>query len=246
MCTGAFGDYSPRQSKSSCKPPSFNTQHSFGSNNEFPSPTFQRARRPALVPQNSSLSLAEAEELVRNRISQPLFPPPNSDLINQINFKSSSSSPDSTPSPSSTPEMNFHPERPFTHDERLLATARSLYPTSSATDTRRRALWLKARAHYARDRKMRLQAQQSQGQASPKRKHSAFLLDEEMKYYMEDFVGTPHLSEMVPGDVDNADLGAEDFGMDDTGMLESSGDHDTQSSPRRVQINKWFESAGRC
>jgi hypothetical protein len=39
----------------------------------------------------------------------------------------------------------------------------------------------------------------------PKRKQTAFIRDEELQWQLEDRVGTPHLSELVPGDDMNVD-----------------------------------------
>ncbi|KAF2794641.1 hypothetical protein K505DRAFT_274812, partial [Melanomma pulvis-pyrius CBS 109.77] len=78
-----------------------------------------------------------------------------------------------------------------------------------------RTNWVKARAHYARDRSLRSCSPgnrddfPSPDPASrnavrfdirPKRKHSAFVLEEELKCQYEDRVGTPHLSELEPDD----------------------------------------------
>lgn len=48
----------------------------------------------------------------------------------------------------------------------------------------------------------------------PKRKYSASLLDQELKFQLEDMVGTQHLSEIEPGDELSAQIGIEDLRMD--------------------------------
>ncbi|OCL05213.1 hypothetical protein AOQ84DRAFT_101704 [Glonium stellatum] len=209
------------------------TERCFNPADEIPNPWYHRNRRPALVPQTPSFSLAEAEELVRNRISQPLFPPPDAGLINRFASKSSDGDWHLSPSPSPNPELNDGLGYTSSDEERLLATVRSLFPTSSASDTRRRALWLKARAHYARDRNQRLQARaQCRTEAMPKRKHCAFLLDEELNFQLEDVVGTPHLSEIEPGDEVPTQFGIEDLRMDGPRAPDAHGPSSGPVSPK--------------
>jgi hypothetical protein len=80
---------------------------------------------------------------------------------------------------------------------------------------------MKARAHYARDRKIQSQTAHthSTDPVPPKRKHSAFLLDEEMKCHREDIVGTPHLSEMVPGDDAADEMDVEELQMGEPAVM---------------------------
>ncbi|KAF2803507.1 uncharacterized protein BDZ99DRAFT_165874 [Mytilinidion resinicola] len=213
---------------------------------ESPHPTFQRARRPALIPPNPSLTLAEAEELVGNRINRPLFPPPDPKIINQLSPQQSSSSENAIPQ-SSPPHLALGPQplpdRPFPNEEDVQTAARCLFPTSLVPDTRRRASWLKARAHYARDRKIRLEGEQTSAQSfepvMPKRKHSAFLLDEEMKCHREDVVGTPHLSEMVPGDDAADEIGVDSLSMGDPTMMEIPEGNAATLSPQ-CRATQWF------
>jgi hypothetical protein len=46
--------------------------------------SYNCARRPALVPHNSSLSLAEASEMISKRIGTPLLPPPDPQRITHL------------------------------------------------------------------------------------------------------------------------------------------------------------------
>ncbi len=88
---------SPRQhSPSSQHPPQFIVPNAPC---QAPSAPYCRARRPALVPSNSFLSTAEAADLVRTRVGQPLPPPPDASLISRYASISSSASVDAPSSP---------------------------------------------------------------------------------------------------------------------------------------------------
>ncbi|KAF2180840.1 hypothetical protein K469DRAFT_753179 [Zopfia rhizophila CBS 207.26] len=193
-------------------------------------PSFSRARRPALIPPNSSLSLAEAEELVRTRINQPLFPPPDPNLLRNLRSASPTRSDSSNLDFVTHSSLDAHITRDqYLHSNPNPSTKSPSIPASIARDPRRRALWIKARAHYARDwniRRFRSTQQEHPSpnpdvilqnsvsvDVAPKRKHSAFILDEELKCQLEDSVGTPHLSEMVPGDDVSAQLNMEELSM---------------------------------
>ncbi|KAF2675732.1 hypothetical protein K458DRAFT_206049 [Lentithecium fluviatile CBS 122367] len=194
------------------------------------SPSFRRARRPALIPSTSSLSLAEAEELVRSRIQQPLFPPPDPQLLQNIRPVSPVA-----PCASTT-------EGPCQISEPVLARSREASPTSDyhhavdvlpipralAHDPRRIKAFLKARAQYARDKDTRrfsagpamsvckepeASPKQSLVDLGPKRKHSAFVKEEELKCLMEARVGTPHISELQADDDVSAQLKVEELSV---------------------------------
>lgn len=79
----------------------------------------------------------------------------------------------------------------------------------------------------------------------PKRKHPAFLLEEEPKCLMEDHVGTPHISELHVDDDENTtqlkveelSVGGEVGGLDITGNLIKGADTaDLMSLPEIVTI----------
>ena len=108
-------------------------------------------------------------------------------------------------------------------------------PPAVGRDPRRKTAWLKARAQYARDRKLQrnsvfehrevLQAPDHQPQRAessdfgPKRKQIAFVKEEELKCLREDRVGTPHISELQPDDDVNTHLNVEQLGMGDVAEL---------------------------
>ncbi|KAF1997093.1 hypothetical protein P154DRAFT_622696 [Amniculicola lignicola CBS 123094] len=181
---------------------------------------YHRARRPALVPPNCSLTPAETEELVRTRVHQPPFPPPDPRLLRHIRSVSpartipcglASLQPDG---PSLANELSEARNRRTTpHRDGGLDA--SVIPFSIAHDPSRRAAWLKARVHYIRDRQLQLFPSKTSEilpptpplsaqlpvalEFCPKRKHSAFVINEERKCRLEDRVGTPHLSEYGAG-----------------------------------------------
>ena len=179
-------------------------QHHITSPNfsDVTSSTYIRARRPALIPSNCSLSLAEAQDLVRTRIHEPLFPPPDPQLLRNVRSVSPTESNSSgAESISST-------------------AARSSIETTSVSSSkmhhaRRPMNWAKAQAHYARDRNLRSCSPRNQDdmeEASPsttdatlvdigpKRKHSTSVFEEELKCQLEDRVGTPHPCTFKPDD----------------------------------------------
>lgn len=101
-------------------------------------------------------------------------------------------------------------------------------PAALARDPRRRIALLKARAQYARNRKMRTlsldpklevasvprsPAKSSLVDFGPKRKHSAFLKEQELKFWIEDRVGTPHISELQPDDDVSSQLDVEELSV---------------------------------
>ncbi|KAF2497370.1 hypothetical protein BU16DRAFT_312699 [Lophium mytilinum] len=232
--------------------PSFSPYVDRNGVSESPHPGFQRARRPALIPPNPSLTLAEAEELVGNRINRPLFPPPDPKIFSQLSSRKLSSSSNTfpqSPSPQSAPGSQTPIEPPFPNKEDVQTAARCLFPAPLTSDSRRRTSWVKARAHYARDRKIQLERAQMSAQSSeyamPKRKHSAFLLDEEMKCHREDVVGTPHLSEMVPGDDATDEIGVEDLSMGDPAMMYVPEGKEAVLHPQG-HSTQWFRSSERA
>ena len=54
----------------------------------------------------------------------------------------------------------------------------------------------------------------------PERIYSAFLLDQKLKFQLEDVVGTPHLSEIEPRDELSAQIGTENLRMDEPRVLD--------------------------
>ncbi|KAF2634627.1 hypothetical protein P280DRAFT_236112 [Massarina eburnea CBS 473.64] len=198
--------------------------------------SFPRARRPALIPPNCSLSAAETEDLVNTRIQQPPFPNPDPCLIKDI-----------------------RPESPATSDVDLsLSEASSVYSGSSEATTLRdtsptsdcdqaadtatfppalrrrpeqRTAWLKARTQYARDRKLKylslnrakdgaadtMKVEQPNSKPfvfdGPKRKHSTFVKELERKNHLEDHAGTPHISNLHTDDDVSVQLSVEELGV---------------------------------
>jgi hypothetical protein len=165
-----------------------NDHHNASSNfSGVTSSPFSRARRPALIPFDCAPSLAEAENLVRNRTQQPLYPPPNPRL--------------------------FHKRGSIFPTGSDISEAESPH---SITSTRGRHArlhinWVKAQAHYARDRSLRscspltkndVQDTDSGSQKPdpidicPKRKHSTPVVEEEFMCHFEDREGTPHPCEI--------------------------------------------------
>ncbi|KAF2248371.1 hypothetical protein BU26DRAFT_332241 [Trematosphaeria pertusa] len=192
---------------------------------QFPdviSPSFTRARRPALIPPTSSLSLAEADELVRTRIHQPLFPPPDPLLLENIRPASPANS---TKTASRVAEARRSRENSPTSNYNHSADTPAI-PPALARDPRRRNAWLKARAQYARDRELRRVVTDPNMESSPepeaitknapadfgpKRKRSAFVKEQELKCLIEDRVGTPHISELQADDDVSAQLNVEEL-----------------------------------
>jgi hypothetical protein len=99
-------------------------------------------------------------------------------------------------------------------------------PPKIARDPRRKTAWLKARAQYTRDRHTQQHAEKDvmdlsperlhrvgTGDFGPKRKQSAFVKEEELKYCREDRAGTPHISELQVGDELVAPLSVEELCM---------------------------------
>lgn len=101
-------------------------------------------------------------------------------------------------------------------------------PPALDHDPRRRKAWLKARAQYARDRKLRKSpdshdmdiacepnwiAQQAFVDLGPKRKQSTFIKEQELKCLIEDRVGTPHVSELQADDDVIAQLRVEELSV---------------------------------
>ncbi|KAF2205277.1 hypothetical protein GQ43DRAFT_43327 [Delitschia confertaspora ATCC 74209] len=195
--------------------------------------SFHRGRRPALIPPNCSLTLAEADDLVRSRIHQPIFPPPDPLFLKHMRSISPAQSESSDPDPGN--RFDSSSKRPNRLEVYCASNPSSPLPSSIAKDARRQALWLKARAHYARDwtlghrhsidtgcdcpqsQNSRIKSlQRPRAPTSiqlPKRKHSAFVMDEELQCQLEDRVGTPHLSELVPGDDVNTQCHIEELRM---------------------------------
>jgi hypothetical protein len=62
----------------------------------------------------------------------------------------------------------------------------------------------------------------------PKRKHCAFVQEQELKWLFEDRVGTPHLSELEPGDAVNAQLNVDELSVGGEVAALSIGDGATQ------------------
>ncbi|KAF2652155.1 hypothetical protein K491DRAFT_719166 [Lophiostoma macrostomum CBS 122681] len=192
-----------------------------------PLPSFLRQRRPALLPPNCSLSPAEADELIRTRIHQPLFPPPEPRLFQKPKH---GASPDSLPIEQPSPRDEKVESRPPRGP--ICFNKPAPIPPALARDPCRRAAYLKARAHYARDRKLQqLLCNHDDSEAPvpsteimiphaniipvslasrsvsngfkhrlPIRKHSAFVVDEELRGRFEARADTPHLSEGLPGE----------------------------------------------
>ena len=90
--------------------------------------------------------------------------------------------------------------------------------------------WSKAQAHYARDRRLRSCSPRDQNDLSgtdfkagaqqsdqiifgPKRKHSAFVIEEELKCQIEDRVGTPHPSDVRSDEDMTPQMNMEEFEM---------------------------------
>lgn len=205
---------------------------------ETASPSFSRTRRPALILPNASFSLAEAEDLVRPRIHQPLFPPPDPRLLRDIRPVSPEQLDTSMIDAPGTP-TGTHSSRessPTSNYNHLIDS--SSIPPALARDPRRRAAWLKARAQYARDKglhqcpvteKMDTSPEPEpkvqrigSGDFGPKRKHSAFVKEQELKCLIEDRVGTPHISELQPDDDVSPQLDVEELSM--SGKVTALGD----------------------
>ncbi|KAF2715106.1 hypothetical protein K504DRAFT_486859 [Pleomassaria siparia CBS 279.74] len=193
------------------------------------SPSFIHSRRPALIPHNCSLSLAEAEELVRTRIHRPLFPPPDPQLLRNIR----SMSPDKSIH-SGSGSLGFTTGGSLARGESSPlnyghSTEPTSMPLSAARHSRYRTNWVKARAHYARDRSLRscspgnledFQGSDTSSQKSgatdisPKRKHSAFVIEEELKCQDQDRVGTPHPCEGAFDEDVTSELPVGELGME--------------------------------
>jgi hypothetical protein len=179
-------------------------QHHITSPNfsDVTSSSYIRARRPALIPSNCSLTLAEAQDLVRTRIHGPLFPPPDPQLLRNVRAVSPTESNSSSVESSSSTATRSSIE------------TMSL-PSSKMRHARRPMNWAKAQAHYARDRNFRSCSPRNQNHkeevssfttdgalidVSPKRKHSTPVVEEELKCQLEDRVGTPHPCTFEPDD----------------------------------------------
>ncbi|ORY05188.1 hypothetical protein BCR34DRAFT_572242 [Clohesyomyces aquaticus] len=178
------------------------------------SPSFSRVHRSALILPNHFLSPAEAEELVRPRTQQPLFPPPDPNLLKDIKPLS--------PAPSDLSNRGPRLPRARTEDNLQLlwgydqSTPKGSMPAAIARDPRRRGNWIKARAQHALNRNLRsttspqedpvvLEVELERPKSCSvefglKRKHSAFIIEEELRCQQEDRVGTLHLSTLLPGD----------------------------------------------
>ncbi|KAF2875295.1 hypothetical protein BDV95DRAFT_313133 [Massariosphaeria phaeospora] len=191
---------------------------------QFPdivSPSFSRARRPALIPSNCTLSLAEAEDLIRTRIQQPLLPSPDPRMLKNLRSVSPAWSEVARDSRESSPTSSYNP-----------SVNTDTIPPAIARDPRRRAAWVKARAHYLRDQKLHQSAASPQYEPmdysvepktvpskpmfvdfGPKRKRSAFVQEQEFKCLLEDRVGTPHPGELQPDDDVSAQLNVEELRM---------------------------------
>jgi hypothetical protein len=190
---------------------------------EYLPPSYPRARRPALIPDNCSLTPAEAEELVRTRTQQPLFPCPDPRLFQDLRPESPLESDSSDTDSPKLESGKSQPQSPVRAS--AISKRRSSTPTSKVRDDRRRSTSLKARAHRLRDRNLQQLFPFSSGRTSitaealvrqtcdngyiiaPRptsvpqlRKHSAFVIAEEEKLRLEARADTPHLSELLPGD----------------------------------------------
>ncbi|KAF2270290.1 hypothetical protein CC78DRAFT_528767 [Lojkania enalia] len=170
------------------------------------SSSFSRARNSTSIPPNSPSSLAEANGLDGTIIQKPHIPLPDPRLLRNLRSVSSVQS-DSSDEESPTTSM----------------------PAPIVRDSRRWASWVKARAQYARDRSARRSSPEqletmSQDLASapegeqsvdigPRRKLSAFVKEEELKFQLDERVGTPHLSELLPGDDVPTQPGADELSM---------------------------------
>lgn len=116
-------------------------------------------------------------------------------------------------------------DRPPTCASLNVSTTRS-DPGGSRRDRRRRRA--KAKAQYIRDRtshglsmpideilaaRADFPLKALSDESGPKRKHCAFVQEQEFKCLFEDRVGTPHLSEMQPGDEVNAQLNVDELSV---------------------------------
>ncbi|KAF2107216.1 hypothetical protein BDV96DRAFT_307878 [Lophiotrema nucula] len=199
--------------------------------NTNPSSSFIRTRRPALVPPNCTLSLAEAE-MVYTRTQQPLFPPPDPQLSQD--FRSGDSEkPYSFDPEESEGNMNHEPVVAPCWEHDPVVTPTTSYNTSLAASVARnpRRRSAKARAQYARDRSLRSATPDKRdvetstadlpaaeivrlAGVGTKRKLPAFVQEEEFKFQLEDRASTLHPSELSPGEeMVVAPLGVEDLAI---------------------------------
>ncbi|PSN73857.1 hypothetical protein BS50DRAFT_1984 [Corynespora cassiicola Philippines] len=192
-------------------------------------PTFSRARRPALIPPNCFLSQSEADEIIGTRIQQPLFPPPDHKSLQHVRPASPSSSDitmtEVSGSTCKTRSRESSPASKYSH-----SIDAPTMPKALSRDPRRRAAWLKARAQYARDQQNRQSPVDDDDvdvwpdqpanhppmgipDYGPKRKHSAFVKEQELQFLIEDRVGTPHISELHLDDDVSAQAVVEELGI---------------------------------
>jgi hypothetical protein len=163
-----------------------------------------------------------SKELLERPFQQPIFPPPAPQLFQNIlkttpikfeNLEFDATSP-------TLDEVRPHEQSP---PSKYINTRKGkALPKLKTRNSRRRAAYLKARAHYARDRKLRqiytkeetdgLKADQisETTRESPSavpptlkahlRKRSAFVIDEDVRSQLEARADTPHISEAIPGE----------------------------------------------
>lgn len=171
-------------------------------------PYYRRGRRPALIPADCSLTPSEAEELVRTRTQEPLFPPPDSRFLQKIK-------------PASPLESSIG----LSENESYILTETSALTRSTIsgpdevyTPIARRiqvSTFLKARAQSSPPTSSStLQfAKYEIFPAAPSRndclrKRSAFVIEQERQ--VEARADTPHTSELLPGEDEDGDAVMDD------------------------------------
>jgi hypothetical protein len=115
-------------------------------------------------------------------------------------------------------------------------------PRAFTRESRRRNAWLKARAQYARDQAARrisssptictcssphVGPEQALTDVGPKRKHSVFVQEEEIKFLVEDRVGTPHISEIQADDDVSPQLNVEELSVANEVAAQDTGERPT-------------------
>lgn len=163
-----------------------------------------QTRRPALIPPDGDLSTPQADGHICMMTQQPPLPPPDLSLFQELQCPSPPSS-ESSISDTPVPSIEGRSSREQSPASCLRGRGGcGGLPKAVIRDPRRRAAYLKARAQYARDRRIQqlLIGPDQEDTTGSLRKHAAFVVDEELHSEREGRADTPHLSEALPGEED--------------------------------------------
>jgi hypothetical protein len=201
----------------------------FGQHSTKSFQTTPHTYEPTPIVGNTPVSAAEAQKLMRSKVHRPLTPLDTraSEDTHFINHKVLHDSPVTKEHNYLRQKQRQRTQSPKSNHNSSIDT--SVIPPKIARDPRRKTAWLKARAQYTRDRHIQQQTESDLADVmdlSPepfhrvgtgvfglKRKQSAFVKEEELKYVREDHAGTPHISELQIGDEVVAPLSVEELGM---------------------------------